>query len=63
MNTVLLGFAQLLSLAWFVLGPVFLGRLIKKAVKGEQTTGEVLILAVLGFFTWLWLLSFMTWAG
>lgn len=63
MNTALSGIAGLLSLAWFVLGPVFLGRLIKKAVKGERITGEVVILAVLGFFTWLWLLSFMTWAG
>lgn len=63
MNTALFGIAGLLSLVWFVLGPVLLGQMIKKAVKGEKATGETVILAVLGLFTWLWLLSFMTWAG
>lgn len=57
MNTVLFGIAVVLSLAGFVLGPVFLGRLIKKALKGEDTSADTLILAVLGFFTWLWLLG------
>lgn len=49
--------ASLLALASFVLGPVFLGRLIKKALKEKDTSAETLILAVLGFFIWLWLNS------
>ncbi len=52
-----------LGLAAFVLGPVFLGRLIKKAVKGEDTSADTLILAVLGIFVWLFLVSIAAWTG
>ena len=62
-NTVLFGIAEALSLSGFVLGPALLARVIKKSVQGERTTGEVLILAVLGFFTWLWLLCMAAWTG